>query len=142
MAVVFKKDRLKGALLTEGVPKSLDLYFDPEVCERKFWESGDVNADIHTREGLGIVQGMYILDRLGAGISQHMTGYVFCGFCEPLYQKASIYLGDTVTVIFTRDDQKDRLTRVKIQVLRQDVLVLENLVLLMDKETFKRRAKK
>ncbi len=129
-------------LLIEGVPVEVVIHFDPETCEKKFQESGDTNADIHTQEGIGVVQGMLVLEYIGAAISQQMNGYVFCGFCEALFQKRPVYLGDTAILQMKRTDNKRQLTRVEVRLFRDESLILENLVLLMDKEVFKRKMKR
>ncbi len=142
MSAVLEVQNNTYRLLAEGECAEIRIHFEITECERRFIESRDKNHDIHSSSGLGIVRGVSVLDYLGTGVSEEMSGYVLCGFELPLFLKAPVYMGDWVTLRIERLDGNRRITRVSVVLRRGDTTILENNIVLMDINTFKRKMKK
>lgn len=117
-------------LLKEGVPRDDIISFGSEWCRAYFELSGDINKTLHGDEGAGIVQGMAIMTRLGATISQHMTGYMVAKVDEVRFRNP-VKIGNQVRVTMERLDGKERATHVKVTLEHMSGLPVTEVTLLL-----------
>ncbi len=124
--------------LKEGETVTENFTFSPEWCESFLRISGDSNFDLHSMEGLQIVQGTAIITSLSPIFCKYLSKFGLVGF-ESFYPKAKIYIGDTVTIQIRRLDEKTRLTRVEVVVLRGDKELVKTVVRMINKKYLKGR---
>lgn len=126
------------ALLLKGVPVSVLVRFEKEWCEGFLDHSGDQNTDLHREEGFGIVQGLAVLTKVSAVVSEFMTYYFVARIGEVSF-KRPIRIGETAKLTMTRLDESNRLTRLRLNVSCCNVDCLETIVVLANKQLLTRR---
>lgn len=103
-----------------GIPKQLEhnlsivvtLHFDREWCEKFFTLSEDQNISLHTQDNGGIVQGVAIMTKIGTLLSVHLQGYLVHHVTMTF--KKVIRIGESVTVLLSRKDNKKAVTHVAV----------------------------
>jgi hypothetical protein len=108
-------------------PDVYNHHFSEEECDAFFRLSGDVNHQMHSLDGMRIVQGALVFMVVATCISKSFPGFGLKDFDQAVFKKP-LLIGDSISIILQLVRSGSKIKRVNVRVRRRDEQVVEDVV--------------